>query len=184
MNVARGKSERHSKPAATFFVLALVLVSARAVSAQNPSSVAAPSVVEAAKQKSSDKKAKRVYTEDDFPKAQPDDSKPQSEAQPEEAKQTGAPDASRATDAGNDSAEIRQAKKVVETKQIQIDTLTEEKTTLETRLKEGNRSADQSAAISESIRGLDARITALTKERDEAQKAIDAASKPKAQDQN
>ena len=187
MNVARGRLQRHTNPAATFFfLLAVFAASPLSASAVSLSGDTLQSVADVAKQKASDKRAKRVYTNDDFPKYEPADPKAKNEDQPEESKpQAGAPDAApAAADAGNDSAEVRQAKKVVETKQIQIDTLTEEKTSLESRLHEGNRSADKAAAISESIRNLDGRITTLTKERDEAKKTIDAANKPKAQDQN
>jgi hypothetical protein len=191
MNVARGKFDQNRKPAATFVFLfatpVLWLVLPLSAQAPQTASLPAPSVVEVARQKSTDKKAKRVYTEDDFPPhVEPVDPKPKSEDAAEEAKPKA--DATAATaspaDSANDSAEVKQARKVVETRQIQIDTLQEEKTALESRLHEGNRSADESAAISESIRSVEGKIGALKKEHDDAQKVIDASSKPKPHEQN
>jgi hypothetical protein len=187
MNVAREKFGPYLDTGATFFIVSCglmlcVILPARAA-AQNTSS-AVPSVVEAAKQKASDKKAKRVYTDDDFPKSEPIDPK-KDQAGPDEAKsEGGAAETPAAVDAGGESAEIKQARKVVETRQIQIDTLMEEKTALESRLHEGTRSSDEAAAISESIRNLEQKLSTLKKEHDDAQKAIDASSKPKPQDQN
>ena len=186
MNVARGKFAQRN-PAATFvFLLAWLGLPAAATpfaSVQSASAAPMQSVAEAAKQKSSDRKSKRVYTNDDFPSVELVEPAAKNEDKPSDgAAASGAPVAPAGS--GNDSAEVKQARKAVETKTIQIDTLTEEKTALDSRLHEGNRSPDESAAISESIRNVDAKIGALKKERDDAQKVIDAAGKPKPQDQN
>jgi hypothetical protein len=138
-------------------------------------------VVDAARQKSTEKKAKRVYTNDDF-RSPVDESGTAAAVQDvggQESGRSGTENAgSGSENAAQNTIDVNQAKKIVEAKQIQIDTMTEEKTRLEQRLHEPNRSNDESAAISESIRSIEQSIDRWKKERDGAQKVIDE-SKPK-----
>jgi hypothetical protein len=155
---------------------------------QAPADSKPQSVVDAARQKPTEKKAKRIYTNDDFRPHADDtatnsgqdvsgkDGSSQNSAKLDEISGT-----EKASNEAEDAVQKTEAKKVVEAKQIQIDTMMEEKARLEQRLHEQSRSADESAAISESIRSIEQSVDKWKKERDDAQKVVDSASKSKPQ---
>jgi hypothetical protein len=146
------------------------------------------SLADAAKEKPTAKKAKRVFTNDDIP------SRPEEAAASgaSEEKDAAAGDADKSDKSGDaaadkdakkppeDSIEVKGAKKVVEAKTIQIDAVTDEMKKLEYDLANA-KTPDEASSIAQSIRNLQHNIEVWKNVRDDAQKVVDSANKPKPQ---
>jgi hypothetical protein len=163
---------------------ALTLVGTVCALAQSSSDDPKPqTVAEAAKEKTTDKKAKKVFTNDDIP------SSPEASAAPA-AKDASSADADKNSNSSDDktaedkkkpeeeSVEVKGAKKVVEAKSIQIDSVTEEMHKLEFDLANAD-TPEKASQIAQSIRNLQHNIEVWKNVRDDAQKVIDASKKPK-----
>ncbi len=144
-----------------------------------------PSLVDAARQKSTDKKAKRVFTNDEIPSRAPEaaaaDVAPSKEAAPAEAsKSADGSGEKNPPKQDEESVEVRGAKKVVEAKNIQIDAVNNELQKLQSDLANA-KTPDEASSIAQSIRNLQHNLQVWTNVRDDAQKVIDAGNKPKPQ---
>lgn len=131
------------------------------------------------------KKAKHVYTNDEIP------SRPDEPAAASQDKDAASADADKSADASGDksgdkkkeeedSVEVKGAKKVVEAKSIQIDAVTDEMHKLEYDLANA-KTPDEASSIAQSIRNLQHNIEVWKNVRDDAQKVVDEAKKPKPQ---
>ena len=164
---------------------ALMLVGTLCAVAQSASDDPKPQdVVQAAKEKAADKKAKKVFTNDDIP------SSPEAASAPSAAKDGVSADADKDGSSSDDktaedkkkpeedSVEVKGAKKVVEAKTVQIDSVTDEMHKLEYDLANAD-TPDKASIIAQSIRNLQHNLEVWKNVRDDAQKVVDAAKKPK-----
>lgn len=145
------------------------------------------SVVEAAKEKSTTKKAKHVFTNDEIP-SHPEEAA----ADAAQAKDAASGDADKSGDDSadkgakkekeeEDSVEVKGAKKVVEAKTIQINAVNDEMHKLEYDLANA-KTPDDASSIAQSIRNLQHNIEVWNNVRADAQKVVDDAKKPKDKD--
>ena len=170
------------------FTAALMLVGTLGAVAQSaPDDPKPQTVTDAAKEKTTEKKAKKVFTNDDIP------SVPEAASAAPASKDGGATATASDTDKNpegadkaaddkkkteEDSVEVKGAKKVIEAKTIQIDSVTEEMHKLEFDLANAD-TPEKASSIAQSIRNLQHNIEVWKNVRDDAQKVIDAAKKPK-----
>lgn len=146
-----------------------------------------PSLADVAREKSAAKKSKHVFTNDDIP-SHPEEAA----ADASQAKDAASTDADKSDDKSGDAADkdakkpeedsiqVKGAKKVVEAKSIQIDAVTDEMKKLEYDLANA-KTPDEASSIAQSIRNLQHNIEVWKNVRDDAQKVVDDAKKPKPQ---
>lgn len=129
----------------------------------------------------------KVFTNDDIATAHPEEAA----APKSKDKDADAPDADKSGDAADgkaeakkppeDSIEVKGAKKVVEAKTVQIDAVTEEVHKLEFKLANAT-TPDDASNYAQQIQNLQHNLQVWKNVRDDAQKVVDAANKPKPQD--